>query len=82
MTPTLENIAKIEAGAKVKEIGWAYPSSDDAKLFGYAEKGCYVLRTGAWLGPMESIAGCAGVSPLILMGDTRIEGEWSPHSMF
>jgi len=67
-------------GDTVKEIGWAYPSSETAALFGYSSTGCYVLRHGAWPGPLEDVAGCGGTSPLVVMGE-RLDGAWSPKSM-
>ena len=63
----------INPGDTVKEIGWAYPSSETAELFGYSSTGCYVLRHGVWPGPLEAVAGCGGTSPLIVMGE-RLEG--------
>jgi len=67
-------------GYSVKEIGWAYPSSETAALFGYSSADCYVLRHGVWPGPLEAVAGCVGTSPLIVMGE-RLDGVWSPKSM-
>jgi hypothetical protein len=64
----------------VKEIGWAYPGSDNAKLFGYSSTGCYVVRHGVWPGPLEAVAGCGHTSPLLVMGE-RLDGVWSPESM-
>lgn len=70
----------IEVGAKVKEIGWAYPSSDDAKKFGYAARGCYVLNVGVWGEPLVAVLGDSNVSGLILQGEAR-EGTWTPYSL-
>jgi hypothetical protein len=64
----------------VKEIGWAYPSSETAERFGYSATGCYVLRHGVWPGPLEDVAGCGHTSPLLVMGE-RLDGVWSPESM-
>ena len=67
-------------GDKVKEIGWAYPGSSEAKLFGYSKTGCYILSEGAWPEPLKAVAGCGHTSPLLVMGEW-LDGEWSPHSM-
>lgn len=67
-------------GDRVKEIGWAYPHSPNAEEFGYGATGCYTLSEGVWPGPLTAVAGCGGVSPLIILGE-RLEGVWSPRSM-
>ena len=72
--------ARPKPGDKVKEIGWAYPGSDNAKLFADPGQGCYTLSEGRWPGPLNVVAGGPGVSPLILLGE-GLEGVWSPNSM-
>lgn len=67
-------------GDRVKEIGWAYPTSENAVLFGYGKTGCWTLSEGVWPEPLMPVAGSAGVSPLICLGE-RLEGVWSPRSM-
>lgn len=42
---------------EVKEIAYAYPGSETAKAFGYADSGCYVLRGGVYGGAMKDIMG-------------------------
>ena len=71
---------ELKPGDPVKEIGWAYPGSDNAALFGYPKEGCYVLRHGVWPGVLEPVAGSVGKSPLIALGE-RLDGEWTPGSM-
>lgn len=68
-------------GDRVKEIGWAYPTSENAVLFGYGKTGCWTLSEGVWPEPLKAVAGSCGTSPLICLGE-RLEGVWSPHSMF
>jgi len=68
-------------GTRVKEIGWAYPSSDNAKLFGYGSTGCYILRAGTLPGPLDVVAGCADAAPLQNLAK-RFLGDWTPESMF
>lgn len=71
---------EIKPGDRVKEIGWAYPTSENAVLFGYGKTGCYTLSEGYWPDPLMAVAGCGHTSPLLMLGE-RLEGEWSPHSM-
>lgn len=59
----LQLIPSPSPGDKVKEICWAFASSETSKLFGYSASGCYVLRHGVWPGPLEAVAGCGNTSP-------------------
>lgn len=69
-----------KTGDRVKAIGWAYPTSENAKLFGYAKTGCWTLSEGIWPKPLTAVAGCGHIPPLRVLGD-RLEGVWSPYSM-
>lgn len=41
---------------KVKNVGWAYPTSPDATRFGYAEVGCWVVEEQIGYEPPVAIA--------------------------
>ena len=42
-----------------KAIGFAYPSSPDAKRFGFSKSGCWVVETSRGANPPEALSGHA-----------------------
>jgi hypothetical protein len=61
---------------KVKSIQWSYPNSDNAKKFGYKTEGCYTLQIGEHNQPLEAVAACRELAPLVTQGNQLFNREW------
>lgn len=49
----------MKPGHTVKAVDWSYPTSTNAKKFGFHDQGCYTVSIGARSEPLKAIAGYA-----------------------
>ena len=61
---------------KVKEIGWAYPTSTEAVRLGYGKTGCFVLSVGDWMHP-KAISASSCFEELEAIAEAKKEYKWS-----
>lgn len=64
-----------EAGRKLVE--WAYPTSDNARKFGFAKTGCWTVETQIGIEPPKALAGYVDRQSA-LKHAVSLQAEWHP----
>ena len=67
--------------SRVKEINWSYPTSDNAKAFGYAGTGCYTLAVGEVGKPLVAVFGHSD-KVAVERRAASVDCEWSAATRF
>lgn len=60
-----------------KSVEWAYPTSDNARRFGFVKSGCWTVETSAAGKPPKALAGYAQKADALAHAKT-IELNWHP----
>lgn len=62
-----------------KEVGWSYPTSDNAKQFGFYKTGCWTVSLAFTMFPPKAVKAFASESDATVFAES-LPHEWSTHT--